>query len=345
MPEVALDRARPVEGINANLTCAADVRGSAGLEGEHRHLVHGRHQGRPLRHRRPKRSGCSRRRTRRPAEQRRRAALGQWPRHHARRRGMWIIDFRRGHPRKKPRSTRRRSSTCASTCGPIAKGNRETHGSVVDSCEPRPPCGCSAGLDRYIGTPSVAKHRLFVWLPADVLPDPKPIVFAREDDYFFGVLHSRAHEVWALGRAPSSRAGRATRRRHPSRRFRFRGRRRSSVGDPLAAVPGSPQLVEQRDRWLNPEGASEVELKRRTLTNLYNARPAWLRRASEAGRSRARRLRLAARPERRGDPGTAAGAQPPAGGCGEIAPETAPGGDPRISARRLSWPAGATARR
>jgi hypothetical protein len=32
-------------------------------------------------------------------------------------------------------------------------------------------------------------------------------------------------------------------------------------------------------RWilqLNPEGASEAELKKRTLTNLYNQRPTWL---------------------------------------------------------------------
>ena len=34
--------------------------------------------------------------------------------------------------------------------------------------------------------------------------------------------------------------------------------------------------MKARNRWLNPEGASEVELKKRTLTNLYNARPTWL---------------------------------------------------------------------
>jgi len=28
--------------------------------------------------------------------------------------------------------------------------------------------------------------------------------------------------------------------------------------------------------WLNPPGLAEAELKKRTLTNLYNARPAWL---------------------------------------------------------------------
>jgi hypothetical protein len=31
-----------------------------------------------------------------------------------------------------------------------------------------------------------------------------------------------------------------------------------------------------RDRWLNAEGLPEEERKKRTLTNLYNARPTWL---------------------------------------------------------------------
>jgi hypothetical protein len=34
--------------------------------------------------------------------------------------------------------------------------------------------------------------------------------------------------------------------------------------------------VQLRDNWLNPPGATETELKKRTLTNLYNQRPAWL---------------------------------------------------------------------
>jgi hypothetical protein len=32
----------------------------------------------------------------------------------------------------------------------------------------------------------------------------------------------------------------------------------------------------QRDAWLNPPDLPEKELQKRTLTNLYNARPAWL---------------------------------------------------------------------
>lgn len=35
-------------------------------------------------------------------------------------------------------------------------------------------------------------------------------------------------------------------------------------------------LDELRCNWLNPESISEADLKKRTLTNLYNARPTWL---------------------------------------------------------------------
>ncbi len=62
-----------------------------------------------------------------------------------------------------------------------------------------------AGKRRFIVTPRVSKHRFFVWLPVDVLANDRTFVFARDDDYFFGVLQSRLHEVWSL--ATSSRHG------------------------------------------------------------------------------------------------------------------------------------------
>ncbi len=43
-----------------------------------------------------------------------------------------------------------------------------------------------------------------------------------------------------------------------------------------AIATAAHDLVEQRDAWLNPPGLSEKELQKRTLTNLYNERPAWL---------------------------------------------------------------------
>ena len=53
-------------------------------------------------------------------------------------------------------------------------------------------------LSRYIGTSMVAKHRIFDWLEPEILPANLVIAIARDDDYFFGVLHSRLHELWAL---------------------------------------------------------------------------------------------------------------------------------------------------
>ncbi len=34
--------------------------------------------------------------------------------------------------------------------------------------------------------------------------------------------------------------------------------------------------MKKRDAWLNPPDASAAELKKRTLTNLYNENPTWL---------------------------------------------------------------------
>ena len=60
-----------------------------------------------------------------------------------------------------------------------------------------------AVLPRFIVTPAVAKHRLFVWLRSPTLPDHALVAIARHDDYTFGVLHSRAHELWALRKGTS----------------------------------------------------------------------------------------------------------------------------------------------
>jgi type II restriction/modification system DNA methylase subunit YeeA len=51
---------------------------------------------------------------------------------------------------------------------------------------------------RFIVTPRVAKHRVFVWIPKEVLPDSAVVAIARDDDTTFGILHSRFHELWSL---------------------------------------------------------------------------------------------------------------------------------------------------
>ncbi|GAB0120192.1 type IIL restriction-modification enzyme MmeI [Acidisoma sp. 7E03] len=58
--------------------------------------------------------------------------------------------------------------------------------------------GALRGLSRYIATVETAKHRVFCFLPAAVLPDNKLVCIATEDAFHLGVLSSRFHVAWAL---------------------------------------------------------------------------------------------------------------------------------------------------
>jgi type II restriction/modification system DNA methylase subunit YeeA len=135
---------------------------------------------------------------------------------------------------------------------------------------------------RFVCTPRVAKHRVFVWLSATTVANDGTIVFAREDDYFFGVLHSKVHELWARRQGTQLREAESGFRYTPTtcfETFPFPWPPGTEpVNDPRVQVIAiaAKDLVEKRDRWLNPEGADEAELKKRTLTNLYNQRPTWL---------------------------------------------------------------------
>lgn len=139
-----------------------------------------------------------------------------------------------------------------------------------------------ANLTRFIGTIATGKFRLFVWLDHMVLPDHQLYIFAREDDYFFGVLHSRTHEVWARAQGTQVREVESGFRYTPTSTFEtfpFPWPPGSEPKDsPLVQTiaEAARELVAKRDTWLNPPDATLKELKARTLTNLYNARPAWL---------------------------------------------------------------------
>jgi hypothetical protein len=54
------------------------------------------------------------------------------------------------------------------------------------------------GLPRYIVTGETAKHRVFQFLDASILPDNMLVCMALDDAFFLGVLSSRCHVVWAL---------------------------------------------------------------------------------------------------------------------------------------------------
>ena len=144
------------------------------------------------------------------------------------------------------------------------------------------------GLERYIATPRVSKHRIFVWVQADIMCNDSTDVFACDDDYTFGVLHSRIHEVWARDKGTQLREAESGFRYTPTTCFETfpfpepTDRQRAAIADAVA------ELHRRRENWLNPitaEGSpalSPAELRRRTLTNLYNRPPTWLTNAHAA---------------------------------------------------------------
>ena len=113
-------------------------------------------------------------------------------------------------------------------------------------------------LARYLVTPTLTKHRLFSWVSGHSLPDHQLIAFGRADDYFFGVLHSAAHELWARRMGTQLREVESGFRYTPTTCFETfplpwpPGKEdvKSAAYGRIAAA--AKTLNEQRERWLNP---------------------------------------------------------------------------------------------
>ena len=176
-------------------------------------------------------------------------------------------------------------------------------------------------LPRFVATPTVSKHRVFVWLQAPTLPDHQLVVFARSDDYFFGVLHSRIHEVWALAQGTQLREKESGFRYTPTTCFETFPFPSPSESQEAAIAATAKELDALRTNWLNPpewtreeilefpgsvegpwasfvvdpdargigtvryprvvarDDKTAADLKKRTLTALYNSLPEWLKNA------------------------------------------------------------------
>jgi len=137
------------------------------------------------------------------------------------------------------------------------------------------------GLSRFIVTPTTAKHRIFAWLAADTVPDHALIVFARDDDYTFGVLYLRVHELWARAQGTQVRERESGFRYTPTTTFETFPLPSPTDEQREAIATAAKTLDSFRQGWLNPDGADPQTLRSRALTNLYNERPAWLTQAHE----------------------------------------------------------------
>ncbi|MGE0502713.1 MAG: class I SAM-dependent DNA methyltransferase [Rhizobiaceae bacterium] len=169
--------------------------------------------------------------------------------------------------------------------------------------------------DRYVFTPRVSKHRIFVLVADPTLPDDALIAIARDDETSFGILHSRYHEAWSLRLGTWLGVGNDPRYTPTTTFETFPFPEGLTPNIPAATYAGDPRaariataartLDEKRRAWLNPPDLVEIvpeitptaapgeeprkypdrilprnaeaaaKLKERTLTNLYNQRPQW----------------------------------------------------------------------
>ena len=171
-----------------------------------------------------------------------------------------------------------------------------------------------AGLPRYIVVPQVAKHRLFAWMGKSRLASHQLTVISKSDDYTFGVLQSALHEMWSLRMGTQLEDRPRYTPTTCFETFPLPWPPGSEpAGSPVCQriAAAAQALNEQRERWLNPPewihpiarsvdladtfadvpaearpliressimaiASRDPQLRRRTLTNLYNERPTWL---------------------------------------------------------------------
>jgi hypothetical protein len=157
-----------------------------------------------------------------------------------------------------------------------------------------------------------------------MLVDGQLVAFARSDDYFFGVVHSRPHEVWARAQGTQVRERESGFRYTPTTCFETFPFPEPTDAQREAVAEAARKLDALRSGWLNPpewtrtdtlefpgsadgpwsryvhdpdargigtvrypilrprDSATAKALAKRTLTNLYNDRPAWLDHAHRA---------------------------------------------------------------
>lgn len=179
---------------------------------------------------------------------------------------------------------------------------------------PRPDMRAALrSVSEYVATAETTEHRVFRVFPSSLIPDKSLYAFPFAGMIGFGILQSTFHEYWCT--YFGNRIGAGNQRRYnasyvyltfpfpagftPDTPMRKLAENDRSEGIEKAAK----DLNELRENWLNPpelidrvpevlpgfpdhivpknENAAK-ELKKRTLTNLYNARPAWLDHAHRA---------------------------------------------------------------
>jgi type II restriction/modification system DNA methylase subunit YeeA len=197
-------------------------------------------------------------------------------------RGLWIVDFGTDTPIEEAALYEAPFEYIRQHVEPVREESRTTIGQWWLHERGREEMRTALSkVGRFIATPNVSKHRLFVWLANETLPANSLVVFARDDDYFFGVVHSSVHELWARGRGGQVREVESGFRYTPTTTFETfpfpqpTDEQRDEIAD------AAKTLDTLRTGWLNPADATDADLRKRTLTNLYNDHPSWLAQVHE----------------------------------------------------------------
>jgi hypothetical protein len=160
---------------------------------------------------------------------------------------------------------------------------------------------------QYVATGETTEHRVFRFLPSGLVPDKSLYAFPHAGMVGFGILQSTFHEEWCT--YFGNRIGAGNQRRYNASfvylTFPFPQGLTPNIpaadyeDDPRAIkiATAAARLNELRENWLNPtdlivrepevvpgypdrvlprDDRAAAELKKRTLTNLYNVRPQWL---------------------------------------------------------------------
>ncbi len=200
-------------------------------------------------------------------------------------RNMWIIDFGTDRTEEEAALYEVPFEYVNNVVRPQRETNRDARFRSYWWLHGRPRVEMRTALDglrRYIGTSMVSRHRLFSYIAGDILPDATIIVFARDDDYFFGILHSRTHTLWAAVIGSQLRESDSALRYTPTTCFETFPFPTPTDEQRDAIATAADELNQLRENWLNPidmlgqPALPADQLRRRTLTNLYNDYPTWL---------------------------------------------------------------------
>ena len=197
-------------------------------------------------------------------------------------RDMWIIDFGNEMSEADAALYETPFEYVAANVKPCRVGNRMQrraerwwiHGSPAPKMR-----RALADLPRYIGTSLTSRHRIFVWIDGGTLPDITIVALARDDDYFFGGLHSRIHLTWAAGAGTQLESHP---RYTPTTCFETFPFPEPTYEQREAIAATAAELNRLWENWRNPADMfgnptlNADQLRRRTLMNLYNEYPTQL---------------------------------------------------------------------